>query len=192
MKKIVSSLIALFIFISSSYAVLPKKIDFSVGLSSGIPLYGSSEIKNAIDSIENPNRIIIGTFANANINPIKYATFSVGTELLADFCWNSDINTNLMHMDFPLGLKIYPGFGGLGLGLAYTLGFCTVMIKDDAGNKYNDVSPWGNGFKLFLEYDFSRTAKSIYFPTIGVTWNLMPRGNNNYDNLIVFYLSEHL
>lgn len=190
MKKFITS-IALVFALTSCFAVMPKKIDFTAGLSSGIPIYGTTLVKDSMDAIDNPNRIIIGTFANVNLNPIKYATFFTGVDLLADFCWNSDVNINLLHFDIPLGVKFYPGLGGFDFGLAYTLGFCGFMFKDSTNEKHSDSTPWGNGFKLLAEYDFSRNGKSKYYPILGVTWNLMPRGSDKYDNIISLYIAEH-
>lgn len=192
MKKFYSLFIAFIILSSAAFSYIPNKIDFTVGLSSGIPFYGNEELKSSLDKIQNPNRIIIGTFSNVNINPNKYVTFYTGVDFLSDFYWNSDINSTLLHVDFPLGLKIYPGFGGLDFGLAYTLGFSSVFLKDEYGDKTSYISPWGNGFKLFLEYDFSRMTKSKYFPGIGISWGIMPKGNYSYDNTVTFYISEHL
>jgi len=191
MKKLLTSLAAFFFIFSTSFAVMPNIVDFTGGLSTGIPFYGNETFKEPLSEIQNPNRILIGTFSNVNINPSKYVTFFAGAELLSDFCWNSEINSTILNVDFPLGLKIYPGLGGLNFGLAYTLGFNSMMYKDSAGDKHNLISPWGNGFKLFFEYDFSRITKSKYIPGLGSSWSLMPRGNYSYDNILTFYIIEH-
>ena len=96
---------------------------------------------------------------------------------------------NKLHVSFPLGVKIYPGFGGLNLGLAYTLGFRADSIKVKNAGDYNDTTPWGNGFKFLVEYNFAHEGKSKYYPSIGGYWNLMPRGHKSYDNLIVLYVA---
>jgi len=191
MKKIISLFLITASLCTSVFAVLPKKVDFTGAITSGIPVYGSEEVSDVINSVDNPNRILIGTFANLNINPNKYVTFYTGAELLADFCWNSDMNASLLHFDIPVGLKVYPNLAGFNLGIAYTFGFCNMMIKDQNGDKNYSNTPWGNGFKLTAEYDFSRQGKSIHYPAIGAAWNLMPRGNYDYDNIITLYLMEH-
>ncbi len=191
MKKIYSLIFVSVLFFSSLFAADFKLVDFTGGISSGYPFYGNSEAKTAISNIDNPNRIIIGTFANLNINPVKYGTFYVGAEVLADFCWNSDASATFFNVDFPIGLKIYPDLGGFNFGLAYTLGFCGMMINNEEGDDLKDSSPWGNGVKFTVEYDFYKTGKSKLLPAIGLAWNIMPRGHKKYDNIITIQLSKH-
>lgn len=190
MKKFLSLLFT-FIIASSLFSVSPKIMDISVGITTGVPLYGNGETIILKDKIVNPNRVIIGTLVNLNLNPNDYFTFYTGTELLCDFCWNSNINANFFHTTFPLGVKLFPAKGGLSLGIAYTLGFCGISTKDSFGIKKNYLTPWGNGLKISTEYDFSRISKYSYLPTLGISWNLMPRGNYSFDNIFTFYLTMH-
>lgn len=185
-KKILFAL--LFPFVTSLFAVTPSTWSFTAGLSTAIPFYGREDTKHLVNQIENPNRIILGTFFNVNLNSTKYVTFFTGGELLTDFCWNSDVNSSFFHTNIPLGVKIFPNLGGFDFGLAYTLGFCGYTAKYGDGSKHANTTPWGNGFKLLCEYDFSRVAKSKNYPTLGVSWNYMPRGQSSKDNFITFYL----
>lgn len=190
MKKLISTLLFSFI-ISASFCATPKLFDFTGGISSGFPIYGTPEVKETIHKVDNANRIILGTFANINLNPTKYTTFYTGADLLADFSWNSDVNADFFHVNFPIGIKIYPNIAGLNFGIAYTVGFCGMIIKDEFGEKTNATSPWGNGTKFSIEYDFARNGKIKILPAIGVAWNIMPRGFRSYDNIISMYISEH-
>ena len=166
-------------------------ISFSVGISSGIPLYGPNSVLSTGTEIEKGNRVILGSVASINLNVIKQATFFLGNDMLWDLTWNSVEKSNKLHTSFPLGIKIYPGIGGLNAGLAYTLGFRADFINTNATGEYNGISPWGNGFKFLIEYNFAHDGNSKYLPTIGGYWNLMPRGNDSYDNILVLYLAAN-
>lgn len=186
MKKIFCSLFISFCLFGMLFAN-ENLFSFTVGLSSGMPFYG--EDSEEID-FETKNRAIVGTYGTVNLNIIKQVTFYTGADLLADFNWESKDYFHHLHVGFPLGVKIYPGLAGFNLGLAYTLGFRNDVYRvEDIKDNY--LSPWGNGFKLTMEYDFAHDGSSNYLPTIGISWNIMPRGNYNYDNLLVFYIGEN-
>lgn len=189
MKKILTVIISL-ICISFSLCAEKNLLSFSFGLSTGIPVYQSQTIKEEEEYIEANRRFVIGTYAYANINIIDYASVFAGAELLSDFNWNGKNYSNHLDLDFPLGLRLSPGLAGFSFGTAYLLGFRGDFYKNDFG-KANTATPWGNGFKLFAEYDFSN-QKYKFLPTIGLSWNIMPRGNNEYDNLLSLYLGLNI
>lgn len=163
----------------------------SAGLSSGLPVYGSNSVVSTGSEIDKGNRVILGSTVALNLNVLKQITFYLGNDLVWDITWNASDKSSKLHVSFPLGIKVYPGIGGLNVGLAYTLGFRADNIKNSTIGTYNDITAWGNGFKFQVEYNFAHEGKSKYFPSIGTYWNLMPRGNNSYDNLIVLYISAN-
>ena len=190
MKKIA----ALILCATLSFSALCAKenlFSFSAGLSSGFPIYGSNSVLSTGSEIENGNRVIIGTNLSANLNIVKQVSFFIGNDILWDLTWSPSEKSNKMHVTFPLGLKVYPGLGGLNLGLAYTLGFRSDNINTKKLKDKNVMSPWGNGFKFSMEYNFAHEGKSRFLPSIGGYWNCMPRGNNSYDNLIVLYVAAN-
>ena len=189
MKKYMSFIFIIF-FACLTLSANERLFSFSAGLSSGGPLYGEDSVISTGSEIEKPNRVIIGALFSINLNIIKQVTFYTGSDILWDLVWDSKQHSNKTHVDFPLGIKIYPGLGGLNLGLAYTLGFRADSIST-CEHEYNGISSWGNGFKLSLEYNFAHEGNSNYYPSIGGYWNLMPRGNNSYDNLLVLYIVEN-
>ena len=190
MKKIFSLLLSVFI-ISSCLFAKERLFSFSAGLSSGAPLYGTNSVVSTGSEIEKGNRVIIGSMLAVNLNLIKQVTFYLGNDTLWDITWNASEKSSKYHVSFPLGIKIYPGLGGLNVGLAYTLGFRADNIKVDDIGEYNEISPWGNGFKFQIEYNFAHEGNSPYYPSIGGYWNLMPRGYDSFDNLIVLYISAN-
>lgn len=188
MKKYLSFIFIIF-FACTTLSATENLFGLSAGISSGVPIYGKNSIAATGSEISKANRVIIGTFFTANLNPLEQVTFFLGNDLLWDLTWNASEKANKLHVSFPLGVKIYPGFGGLNLGLAYTLGFRADSIKVKNAGDYNDTTPWGNGFKFLVEYNFAHQGKSKYYPSIGGYWNLMPRGHKSYDNLIVLYVA---
>lgn len=189
MKKIILVFITSILLISTITAK-EKLISFSSGISTGIPIYGDENTSEHLNSIEQKQRFIIGTLFSINLNPIEQATFFVGGDLLCDFNWNNDTYFHLLNAGFPLGIKIYPNIGGFNFGFAYELGFRTDLSEINNKKDYN-IASWSNGFKIFTEYNFAHKGIFKNLPTIGLSWNLMPRGMNSYDNIITFYIAEN-
>ena len=162
--------------------------NFSVGLVSGLPFYGTSEVNDCNKSLSKPNRIIAGTLAAANFNVSDNATFFVGSDLLCDFIWKGSDYSNHLNYDFSLGLKVYPNLAGFCTGLAYVLGARSDFVDTDEYAKFSDTSAWGNGVKVLAEYNFAHEGKSKHYPTLGMFWKIMPRGNKDYDNMLCAYI----
>lgn len=190
MKKYLSFLFII-LFTSVSLSAKERLFSFSAGLSSGLPIYGANSVISTGSEIAKGNRIILGSNISASINPVKQVSFYLGNDTVWDFTWNASENSSKLHLSFPLGIKIYPGLGGLNFGLAYTLGVRFDNVKTDLTGEYNGTSPWGNGFKFQVEYNFAHEGKSRNLPSIGGYWNLMPRGYDSYDNLIVLYVAAN-
>ena len=190
MKRNISSVIILLLFFTSLSAS-ERLFSVSAGLTSGVPIYGTNSVASTGSEIEKGNRVILGSLLSLNLNPLKQVTFYLGNDILWDITWNANDKSSKLHVSFPLGIKVYPGLGGLNVGLAYTLGFRADNIKVESIGEYNETSPWGNGFKFQVEYNFAHDGKSRYLPSIGGYWNLMPRGHESYDNLIVLYIAAN-
>ena len=190
------ALFLLFLFIipyTKSFAI-ENKISFSAGVLTGVPIYNSKTIIEADNSILRPNKIVFGSDFYINLIIVKEATFFFGGDFFSDLLWDSKNRSNHFHFSFPLGIKIYPNIGGFNVGISYVFGFRTDSIKTSIGEKNVEItsrSPWGNGFRFSAEYDFSHRSKSKYYPSLGIAWNRMPRGDNSFDNLIIFYLNSN-
>ena len=165
MKKLSALILTVLITCTALFAD-ENLFSFSIGLSSGIPIYGSGSVISTGSEIDKPSRVIIGTTAALNLNIIKQVSFFTGGDVLFDFVWDSNQYANKIHVAFPLGLKIYPGLGGLNAGLAYTLGFRTDSIKTSE-HEHEGITTWGNGFKFSIEYNFAHDGNSRFLPSIG-------------------------
>jgi hypothetical protein len=190
MKKIIT-LISTVILACSFLSANERLFSFTAGLSSGVPIYGANSVVSTGSEISQGNRIILGTNIAANVNPFEQVTFYLGNDTIWDYTWNASEKSSKVHLSIPLGIKIYPGLGGLNLGLAYTLGIRFDNVRTEETDEYNGVTPWGNGFKFQMEYNFVHEGNNHHIPSIGGYWNLMPRGNNAYDNLIVLYVAAN-
>ena len=188
MKKYLSFIFILLLACSSLFAE-ERLFSVSAGLSSGVPFYGENSVISTGSEIEKGNRVILGTMVALNVNPIPMVSFYLGNDVLWDVTWNAAEKSSKTHISFPLGIKVYPGLGGLNVGLAYTLGVRSDSIKLEGKKEYNKSSPWGNGFKFQVEYNFAHEGNSRYYPSIGGYWNMMPRGHESYDNLLVLYIA---
>lgn len=190
MKK--SILTAIFIIVLSSSAFCKENLfSFSFGISSGSVFYDSVEVINHTKNIRNfedYKRLLIGANTSVNYNPIKEASFFIGAESFFDIYWTEQFNTNYISLDFPFGVKIYPNIGGLNISLAYLFGirFDNIDFEDAI---YSESTPWGNGFKINIEYNFSHDLDFSILPAVGCYWKCIPRGNGNYDNHIGAYIS---
>ena len=190
MKRNISSVIII-LLLFTSLSASENLFSVSAGLTSGVPIYGTNSVASTGSEIEKGNRVILGSLLSLNLNPLKQVTFYLGNDILWDITWNANDKSSKLHVSFPLGIKVYPGLGGLNVGLAYTLGFRADNIKVESIGEYNETSPWGNGFKFQVEYNFAHDGKFRYLPSIGGYWNLMPRGHESYDNLIVLYIAAN-
>ena len=61
----------------------------------------------------------------------------------------------------------------------------------EESGKENSKTPWGNGFKFLIEYNFAHSGSSPYLPTVGGYWKHMPRGNSTYDNQLCIYVCSN-
>lgn len=184
MKKITILFLVFFIFIQNIFS--ENLFSFSGGIQSGFTFYGDKNIKSQNDEIGGKH-ILAGALANLNINPFNQVTFFAGADFLCDFFMQENFHSNHLHIDFPFGVKIYPGLKGLCFGLAYTFGFRYDFINTIDEN-YTATTPWGNGAKLILEYNFAHSGKSKFLPTLGCSWKILPRGNNSYDNILSAFI----
>ena len=190
MKKIFLSLIIL--FAANCAFAYQSFFGFSVGLASGIPFYGSAYVNDCNKSMSDPSRIIVGTLASANFNVSDNATFFIGSDLICDFIWKGSQYSNHLNYDFSLGIKVFPNLAGFCAGLAYVLGARTDFVETDEVSKFSDTSAWGNGIKVLAEYNGAHDGKSRYYPTLGMYWKILPRGEHTYDNSICAYIMANL
>lgn len=190
MKKIIAVIICSLTCIFSA-AADEDLFSFSAGLSSGFPFYGADVTDGKLDKFNDSNkRAIVGALGSVNLNIADPVTFFAGTDLLTDFNWSEENRCHVLSWDFSLGVKIFPGLGGLDLGLGYVLGYrATYSGKRLKGQtNYRELSSWGNGFKFMAEYNFAHAGNSKFLPTLGIYWKMMPRGNNYFDNNLVAYI----
>lgn len=193
MKKIIAVLICCFACVFSA-AAEEDLLSFSAGLSSGLPFYGADVTEGKLDNFNDSNkRVIVGAIGTVNLNIAEPITFFTGTDILTDFNWNEENRCHILSWDFSLGLKIYPGLGGLNCGLGYVLGYRTTYSgkRMKGQQNYRELSSWGNGFKFLVEYNFAHYGNSKFLPSCGIYWKMMPRGNNYFDNNLVAYITAN-
>ena len=124
---IVFSLFAIF---SGLFAV-ENLFSFSIGPQSGLVFYGDEDIKEDVKTLHG-SHALVGAQAEVNVNPFKQITFFAGAHILCDFVKENKNYSNHIHYDFPFGVKIYPGLGGLCGGMAYTFGMTMFKCQNQA------------------------------------------------------------
>ena len=210
MKKLV---VCFLLFVFSTLCFANKSIiSASIGFATGFPVYGSEQMKQVNDYyFENGTRIIVGTSARLELNAMNPFVLFADADLNMDFNFSEQNFFHTMDLAFTGGMKFYPGLDGFAFGIGYSIGrrfdfyneltpvFSEVKSATEVESSTEsdadgsvlesdfDKNDWGNGFKLFVEYDFSYNSHR-FLPTLGVSWRLMPRGNNLYDNIFAFYL----
>ena len=191
MKKLLSVVLISF-FLGAAVFAQERFVSFSAGLMTGIPFYGDSSISSSNSNANDGGaRIIIGLDASINFNALDRATFFIGNDILFDFNFNGSEHSNHIHLDFPIGIKVYPWDFGLNFGLAYVFGFRGDFINVDGDEAKDGVACWGNGLKFNVEYNFAQNAASRFYPSIGLFWKLMPRGDNYWDNMLGLYINAN-
>lgn len=167
-----------------------KIIGFDVGLVTCIPVYGDT-------SSPYKNRVVIGNDGDISLKIGAPLKILFGYDLIGDINWDKNEHSNHLDYAFWSGVKIYPGIGGLNGTLAYALGARTDFIDEKVFDENGDsktrsvveTTAWGNGFKIGVEYDFLYDSNRRTMPALGFFYRLMPRGNNNYDNIFAFYIN---
>lgn len=182
--------ILLFVLLFLSFTLFSESnilgSDFSV--FSAIPFYNSNEVSQSNSNVsENPNRIVIGTGINLTVKIVNQLKLFAGSSVLCDFNWNGSDYSNHLDYDFSFGAKIYPNLMGFNFGISYILGQRADFVDNKINKRENSVTSWGNGFKIFAEYDFKHNSERKSLPIIGFFYKFIPRGNYNNDNYLGFY-----
>jgi len=185
---VLSVLLASFFF---SLSASEDLFSFSIGPQSGLVFYSDEDVKTVNSQINGPH-FLAGAVTEVRVNPFEQASFFLSADLLCDFLKQEQNHAYYYHIDFPFGIKIYPGLGGLCTGVAYSFGIRFDNVKAPEAEPEKNTTPWGNGFKFMVEYNFAHSGKSKYYPTLGVSWKHIPRGNNTCDNIISAYITANL
>lgn len=130
------------------------------------------------------HRVILEMDATAEFVLHPVIRVALGSILLTDFTFKDGQHYNSLDYNFYTGLRVYPGLGGLRLGVDYNLGRRTDFIDMELVDKTLSTS-WGNGFRFLLEYDFKSGGNGLA-PIIGGSWRHVPRGGFS-DHILSIY-----
>jgi hypothetical protein len=183
-----------FMALSPLFAESSKQFGFDAGLASGGPVYGgaTNDSVSSITGMSGFKRIIIGFNGDFFYSPVDQIHLFTGADTLADFLWNDNWYSYHFDYAFLFGAKVYPFPGGFAASVAYALG-CRNDYYNTAGTgSVTSYAKWGNGFRLGVEFDFSKLLKQKYIPALGFYYRFMPRGSDMYDNIFAAYVSIEL
>ncbi len=130
------------------------------------------------------HRVVLEMDATAEFVIHPAIRVAAGSILLTDFKFKDGQHYNSLDYNFYTGLRVYPGLGGLRLGVDYNLGRRTDFIDMELVDDILSTS-WGNGFRFLLEYDFKSGGKGLA-PIIGGSWRHVPRGGSS-DHILSIY-----
>ena len=194
MKK--TFIASMLIFMTAFIFAAPQKktksdkiggVEFGIG--TGYVFYGDSKTKDLISDMNSDDftRFIIGGDAGFFIPLADYVTFVTEAELINDLFWKGSEHCYFFDYSFNGGIKLIPGFGGLGFTVDYCLGRRTSVIKYESYST-TESTKWGNGFKFAIDYDIKFDKKEGVCPVVGAYWRHLPRGDNFSDNTISIYM----
>ena len=150
--------------------------------------FGTAAVVNKDESFraatEGLSRVVLELDATAELVLHPNIRIALGSILLTDFKFKGDDRYHSLDYGFYSGLRIYPGLGGLRLGVDYNLGrrtdFIRMAVLEDTYS-----TRWGNGFRFLLEYDFKSGSTGLA-PIIGGSWRHIPRGGSS-DHILSIY-----
>jgi len=153
-------------------------------LGSGTTIYGDKEIaeRNAELTAAGYTRIYLAGDVSVGIMADEYIRFCVGAVTADDFFLHRDSYRFYLDYAFFTGILLYPGLSGLSFSVDYLVG----QRADFAKNETVALSPWGNGFRFLVEYDFNPDRPG-FAPVIGGSWRYMPRGADTSDHILSLY-----
>lgn len=188
MKKLIFVLMIAFTACTLAFSAEKNLISFEAGITTAIPFYGSNSLNDdnkAVKDGPNGTRMVFGVEGDMNFNILDQFSLFLGMDYLNDFNWNKFSHANHLDYSFFFGGKVYPFSQGFDFNIAYALGNRSDVVSDDFDKTLYEAF-WGNGFRMGLEYDFSRISNYKHLPVIGVYWKSMPRGKNLRDDILSF------
>ncbi len=164
---------------------LDSNILFMQGsVGTGTTIYGDSAITELNKSLteEGFSRLYLSGDVSFGILADRYIRFCVGAVTADDFFLHSESYVFYLDYAFFTGIRIYPGLSGLNFSVDYLVGQRADFAKDTDIN----LTPWGNGFRFLVEYDFNPDRPG-FAPVIGGSWRHMPRGTDTSDDILSLY-----
>lgn len=182
MKRFVCIISAIFCIALASAS---GKFNFTWAVGSSGTFYGDSDFTTRFDRYKSKGckNIVLAGELGMRLSFTDNIAFTLNALLNADTLTN--LSDFCFFLDYGLagGVKIYPGLGGLNIGMEYVTG----MRADLVTGADDTFSSWGNGFRFLLEYEFENLINR-FSPSLGFAWRRMPRGNSAADNVLSFYL----
>lgn len=196
-KKSILVAIIIFLQLFPCYS-RSKYIDFGVFLSSGYNFHTDGDLAKGHLLYNNPDakRILAGLNTDATFHITEPLSFFVGADSFADFNFLDEYYYHTVDFAFYAGIKLFPFFHGLNCSISYALGsrldfvnISTQISEEEIQTiSGSEIKSWGNGFRIAAEYDFLYETDAKICPVAGFCYRFMPRGNNNYDNILTAYV----
>ncbi len=189
-------LLALILILGSTNILFSQSQDFFFwywDLGTAAVIYGDEKINedNALVRAEGTGRFIITGDLGLGIELDDRVQLLTGSVILADLATNSSVHANHLDYGFFTGVRVYPQLAGFNFGVDYVLGSRTDFIQLPGETESTATStPWGNGFRFHMGYDFSYHG-SRFAPNVEGSYRMMPRGGS-YDHFFSIFLNFNI
>lgn len=183
-KKHLCCLLFLLGICLSLHSFAGNLLEYQFSLGSGIPFYTATAQQTRSDYMAGTkqNRIILTADTSISLLLSKYIRFAAGVVTTQDYLFTDEKYANYIDYAIYGGFRIFPLLKGFNLGIDYAIGQRTDFFG--GGNRtYQIQTPWGNGFRLLLEYDFHNGRQGLA-PAICANWRRMPRGTQGADHYL--------
>lgn len=173
-----------------------KKSDmffFHWGLGTSAIIYGDDDIDKQTQVVKDDGagRFIMAADVGLAIALDSRIRLVTGGIFTSDLCFNSDVHANRLDYSFFLGIRVYPNLAGFNFGIDYTIGSRADFIKLPGQTEgITTTTPWGNGFRFNIGYDFSYHG-SRFAPIVQGAYRMIPRGGS-YDHYLSIFVNFKL
>lgn len=166
---------------------------FHWALGTSAVVYGDEEVEKQTQAVidENTGRFILSADIGLSIALDKRIRLITGAILTSDLTFNTSVHANRLDYAFFMGIRVFPNLAGFNFGIDYTLGGRADFVKLPGQNDSSiNTTPWGNGFRVNIGYDFSYHG-SRFAPLVQGSYRMMPRGGS-FDHYFSLFINFHL
>ncbi|MCQ2592329.1 MAG: hypothetical protein MJ188_06050 [Treponema sp.] len=191
MKKLLALSFVSFFYVFALFANPADNIlGIDAAISTGVPIH-TAKASSSRDSILTKSttfkRIIFGGNTDLIFNFSDTFKAMAGADTFCELTWEGSTYYNTMDFSFFGGIKVFPNLAGFNINAAYVFGSKGIFINTEDIHKQKNLTAWGNGFRIGIEYDFFYGEDAAICPIVGGYYRYMPRGDYNYDHIFAAY-----
>lgn len=166
---------------------------FHWAIGTSAVIYGDDELAKQTETVrdDGAGRFILAADLGLSIALDSRVRLVTGGIFTFDLCFTSGVHANRLDYSFFTGIRVYPNLAGFNFGIDYVLGSRADFVKLSEQNESStSTTPWGNGFRFNIGYDFSYHG-SRFAPIVQGAYRMMPRGGS-YDHYFSLFVNFNL